>query len=146
MSGRLFPAFAIGAALCAAAMPAFAITCFQVIDRSDVVIFRGTSSPVDLSNAGVLAREAMRGRGEHLVIFDVETCWEVSRASPVGSRSRATDEIVAGWRSFGNSGFGGTYGSTVATDSGGGISAPMPTDVGRTPAARGAVAARAAGY
>lgn len=128
MSGRLFSVFVIGAALGAAAMPAFAITCFEVIDRNDVVIFRGTNSPVDLSNAGAPAREAMRSRGELLIIFDVETCWVVSRASPTGSVSRTTDEIVAGWRSFGKSGFGGTYGSTVATESGGGNFAPMPTD------------------
>ena len=82
------------------------------------------------------------GRGELLVIYDVETCMVVGRASPTGSRTLTTDEIVAGWRSFGKSGFGGTYGGTVATDSGGGISAPTPTNVGRTPAAQEAAAAR----
>ena len=116
MSGRLFSAFVIGAALGAAAMPAFAITCYEVIDRNDVVILRDINSPVDLSNAGAPAREAMRSRGELLVIYDVETCMVFGRASPTGSRTLTADEIVAGWRSFGNSGFGGTYGSTVATD------------------------------
>ena len=110
MNGRLFSAFVIGAALGAAALPAFAITCYEIIDRNDEVIFRDTKSPVDLSNAGAPAREAMRSRGELLVILDVKTC----RVSPTGGRTLTADEIVAGWRSFGKSGFGGTYGSTAA--------------------------------
>jgi hypothetical protein len=146
MSRRLFSAFVIGAALGAAATSAFAITCYEIIDRSDVVIFRDTNSPVDLSNAGAPARVAMRSRGELLVFYDVETCRVVRRASPTGSGTLTTDEIVAGWRSFGTSGFGGTYGGTVATGSGGGIFAPTPTDVGRTPAAQDAAAARRGGY
>ena len=145
MSGRLFSAFIMGAALGAAAMPVSAITCYEVIDRNNVVILRDTNTPVDLSNAGAPAREAMRSRGELLVIYDVETCRLVGRASSTGSRTLTTDEIVAGWRSFGNSGFGGTYGSTVATDAGAGISAPAP-NVGRTPAAQGAAAARGGRY
>ena len=63
MNGRLFSAFVIGAALSAAAMPAFAITCYEIIDRNDEVIFRDTKSPVDLSNARAPAREAMRRSG-----------------------------------------------------------------------------------
>ena len=145
MSGRLFSALVIGAALGAAAMPVSAITCYEVIDRNNVVILRDTNTPVDLSNAGAPAREAMRSRGELLVIYDVETCRLVGRASSTGSRTLTTDEIVAGWRSFGNSGFGGTYGSTVATDAGAGISAPAP-NVGRTPAAQGAAAGRGGRY
>jgi len=145
MSRRLFSAFVIGAALSAAATPVFAITCYEVIDRNNAVILRDTSSPVDLSVAGAPAREAMRRRGELLVIYDFESCIVVGRPSPTGSRTLTTEEIVAGWKSFGNSGFGGTYGGTVATDSGGGIPAPAP-DVGRTPAAQGAAAARRGRY
>lgn len=142
MSGPLSSAFVVGVALGATAMPAFATTCYEVIDRNGVVIFRNTNTPVDLSSAGAPAREAMRGRGELLVIYDVETCPVIGLASPTGSRTLTTDEIVAGWRSFGKSGFGGTYGSTLATDSGGGIYAPAPTNVGITPAAQEAAAAR----
>ena len=145
MSGRLFSAFVIGAALGTAAMPVSAITCYEVIDRNNVVILRDTSTPVDLSNAGAPAREAMRSRGESLVIYDAQTCMVAGRVSSTGGRTLTTDEIVAGWRSFGNSGFGGTYGSTVATDAGAGIPAPTP-NVGRTPAAQGAAAARAGRY
>ena len=97
MSGRLFSAFLIGSALSAAALPAFAITCYEIIDRNDEVIFRDTKSPVDLSNAGAPAREAMRSRGELLVIFDVKTC----RISPTGGRSAkavSAARTVVRWR------------------------------------------------
>ena len=146
MNGQLISAFIVGAAVGVAAMPVCAMTCYEVIDRNDVVILRDINSPVDLSGAGAPAREVMRRRGEQLVIFDVETCVIVGRASPTGSRTLTTDEIVAGWKSFGNSGFGGSYGSSVAPDSGGGVAAPMPTNVGRTQAAKDAAAAPAGRY
>jgi len=146
MSGRLFSAFVIGAALGAAAVPAFAFTCYEIIDRNGVVILRDTNAPVDLSAAGAPAREAMRNRGELLVIFDAENCLLIRQATLTGSRPLTSDEIVAGWRSFGKSGFGGTYGTTVATDSGGGIFAPTPTNAGPTPAAQEAAAARRGRY
>jgi hypothetical protein len=146
MNGRLKSAFIVGAAVGAAAMPVLASTCYEVIDQNDVVISRDTNSPVDLSNAGAPSREAMRSRGELLVIYDVETCVLIRRVTPTGGKTLDTDEIVAGWRSFGKSGFGGTYGSAVATDSGDGIAAPMPTNVGRTPAAQEAAAARRGRY
>jgi len=145
MNRRLISAFVVGAAVGTAAMPVLASTCYEVIDRNDVVLSRDTSSPVDLSTAGAPAREAMRSRGELLVIYDTETCVLLGRPTPAGSKTLATDEIVAGWRSFGKSGFGGTYGSTVAPDSGG-IAAPMPANVGRTPAAQDAAAARRGRY
>jgi hypothetical protein len=143
MRRQLVSAFVIGAAVGVAATPALATTCYEVIDRSNVVIFRDLSSPVDLSAAGAPAREAMRSRGELLVFFDAETCVLVGRSSPTSGRALSADEIVAGWRSYGMSGFGGSYGAT-ATASRGGVFAPMPTDAGRTPAAQDAAAARAA--
>lgn len=98
MNGRLISALIAGAAVGAAAMPVVAITCYEVIDRNSVVILRGTRPPVDLSNAGAPAREAMRGRGELLVIFSSENCVLVGRAAPDGGRTLTTDEIVAGWK------------------------------------------------
>jgi hypothetical protein len=113
MNGRLISALIAGAAVGAAAMPVFAITCYEIIDRSNVVILRGTRPPVDLSNAGAPAREAMRGRGELLVIFNTENCVLAGRATAEGGRTLTADEIVAGWRpmlSEGKSGWG-TYSS-----------------------------------
>jgi len=96
MNGRLISALIAGAALGAAAMPVFAITCYEVIDRSEGVIFRSTRPPVDLSNAGAPAREAMRGRGELLVIFNAENCVLAGRATADGGRTLTADEIVVG--------------------------------------------------
>ena len=98
MNGRLISALIAGAAVGAAAMPVFAITCYEVNDRNGVVILRGTRTPVDLSNAGAPAREAMRGRGELLVIFNTENCVLVGRATAEGGMTLTADEIVAGWR------------------------------------------------
>lgn len=146
MNGRLISTFVVGAAVGIAGVPAAAVTCYELIGRNDAVLLRDTRSPVDLSIAGGPAREALRSRGELLVIYDAETCMVVNRAAASGSRTFTTDEIVAGWRSLGNSGFGGTYGSTVAAESSGGIAAGAPTDVGRTPAAQGAAAAARGRY
>ena len=114
MSGRLFFAFVVGAAMGTAPMHAFAAACYEIIDRNDVVILRDTRPPVDLSKAGAPLREAMRSRGELLIIFDVETCLVLGRTTPTGSRTLTTDEIVTGWRAFeGKTGWGtwsGRYG------------------------------------
>jgi len=134
MIRSLYQALIAGAAL-GLAIPALATPCYAIIDRNDVVVFRNTNTPVDLSNAGAPAREAMRSRGELLVFFDSENCVVIGRAASTGGRPATTEEIVSGWRSTGKGGFGGTYGSTVAADLGGGIAAPMPTNVGPTPAA-----------
>lgn len=98
MNGRLISALIAGAAAGASAMPVFAITCYEVIDRNNVVILRGTRPPVDLSNAGAPVREAMRNRGELLVIFSSENCVLVGLATADGGRTLTADEIVAGWK------------------------------------------------
>ena len=122
MNRRLISAFIVGAAVGTAAMPVLAITCYQVIDRNDVLILRDIRSPVDLSNAGAPSREAMRSRGEHLVIFDAETCTVLGRATPTGSRTLTADEIVAEFRSFAGPSGWGTYSSRL-----GGPPARAPT-------------------
>ena len=66
----------------------------------------------------------MRRRGELLVIFDVENCVLIGPAFATSSRTLATAEVVAGWKSSGKGGFGPSYGST--TDSSG-IAASIPT-------------------
>ena len=113
MNVRLISALVAGTVAVAAAMPVLAITCYEVIDRNDVVVLRGTRSPVDLSNAGAPARDAMRRRGDLLVIFSTENCVLVGRATADGGRTLHTDEIVAGWKPMmgdGKSGWG-TYSS-----------------------------------
>lgn len=65
-------AIALAAALIAP--PAQAVTCFVVMDRNDNVIYRDILPPVDLSDAGVQARETMRRRGEVLIFHESEIC------------------------------------------------------------------------
>jgi len=53
---------------------AHAVNCFIVMDRNENVIYRDVLPPVDLSDAGKPAREAMRQRGEYFLFHDAETC------------------------------------------------------------------------
>jgi hypothetical protein len=94
----LFPALVMCTAL-GAAMPVLADTCYEVRDRNDVVILRGMQTPVDLSPAGAPAREAMRRRGELLIIYDADTCFLVRQDTGTSGRAFTAEEIVASWRS-----------------------------------------------
>ena len=95
-----FAALIAGAALGAAATSVLAVSCYEVIDRTDAVIYRDTQSPVDLSDAGKRARDAMRARGELLVFFDTETCVVLGKTTATGSRTLSVDEIVAEYKGF----------------------------------------------
>jgi hypothetical protein len=110
-------ALIVGAALGAAAMPACAISCFEVIDRSNTVIYRDTHSPVDLSDAGTPAREAMRARGETLVFFDTDTCVVTGKMVAGGSATLSVDEIVAGYKGFAGRNAWNSYKSTWTSSS-----------------------------
>ena len=135
MHRRFFSVAFAGVALVLVARAADAHTCYVVLDAKDNVVYRNTSSPVDLSERGAASRDALRGKGELLMIIDVEQC---SPLSPPGARSGAAsvDEIVAGMRPA----------LPPVGASAGGIYAPMPTDVGPTAAAQSAAAARAGRY
>ena len=111
MNRLLFTSLVVGTALGAAALPVLAGTCYAVIDRSNAVIYRDTRPPVDLSNAGTPAREAMRKRGELLIVYDAATCATIGRSHTARDRALTTEEIVAGWKSFAGKGGWGTYSS-----------------------------------
>ena len=113
MGGRLFFACIVGAALGATAAPVLAGTCYEVIDRNDVVIYRDRRPPVDLSIAGAPEREAMRNRGEFLMFFETETCVGLGRSAATGGRALTADEIVAAFRPFGGKTGWGTYSSQL---------------------------------
>jgi hypothetical protein len=98
MNRSVFPALLVGATLGVAAMPALAVTCYQVIDRTDTVIFRNSWTTVDLSEAGVRSRDAMRSLVDLLVIFDAPACVVVGRSTGARSGNLTVDEIVAEWR------------------------------------------------
>ena len=94
MSAMSFP-LVLAAVTALAASAVEASTCYLVINAKDAVIYRENTTPVDLSDRGAAARDAMRQRGELLMIVDTEQCWPVAAASP----GQATvDEIVAGIR------------------------------------------------
>jgi len=100
MGRPVLPALFAGAVLGIAAMPAAAVSCYEVIDRSNVVIYRDTTSPVDLSDAGKRSRDAMRSRGELLVFFDTDTCVVLGHTTAAGSPTLTVDEIVGGYKGF----------------------------------------------
>ncbi len=74
---------------------ATASTCYVVLDRSDVVIYRDVTPPFDLSDAKSPERAAMRKRGEHLLFADFDKCEPAGYISPTTGGATATvDDIV----------------------------------------------------
>jgi len=113
MMGRhTLAALFAGAVLGTAVTSALAESCYEVIDRTDAVIYRDTQSPVDLSDAGQRARDAMRARGEQLIFFDTDTCIVLGKTTPTGSRTLTVDEIVAEYKGFAGRNAWNSYKST----------------------------------
>jgi hypothetical protein len=82
-----------------AAAPAAAMNCYIIVDRSNEVIYQDTLSPIDLSDHGAAARDALRRRGEQLITMESERCPTVDRARIAGNGGPASvEEIVAGMR------------------------------------------------
>ena len=93
MIRALLPTLILAAGL-SAAMPVLAVTCYEVIDRTNAVVFSDSQTPVDLSDAGAPARDAMLKRGELLVIYDTNTCIVIGRGAATGNRKATVEEIV----------------------------------------------------
>jgi hypothetical protein len=95
---RVVRAAAVAAAT-AAAVPALAAECYAIVDRTNQVVYQGLTSPVDLSDAGRPARDALRSRGEQLIAMDTDQCPPIDRARITGNGKPASvEEIVAGMR------------------------------------------------
>jgi hypothetical protein len=62
------------AAAALAAPPAYAVTCYQVLDRNDNVVYQDIFPPLDLSEAGEAERRAMRARNEHMIAMESDRC------------------------------------------------------------------------
>jgi hypothetical protein len=56
------------------AAPASAVTCYQLLDRNDNIVYRDIYPPVDLSDEGAAQRQVLRARGEHLISMEVDQC------------------------------------------------------------------------
>jgi hypothetical protein len=91
------------------AAPATASVGYALVDRANEVTYQGSLPPVDLSDEGVAAREALRAQGQQLIAMDTERCPPIDRGRNGAKSSTATvEEIVAGMRSA------MPYGSAVA--------------------------------
>jgi hypothetical protein len=114
-----------------AAAPAAAITCYQILDRSDNVVYRGTLPPIDLGDKGSAERQALRQRGQHLIAMEVDRCIGVEYfTGAAGSATLTVDQIVGGIQMRGLSP-GGYVTPTTA-----GSASPMPAaGSSRAPAA-----------
>lgn len=107
--------------LLASAIPALGMNCYAVIDRNDRIVYQGLQSPVDLSDAGTAARDALRAKGEQLVAMNTRDCPEVDTLNFGADHRPATvAEIVAAMRPalrYGVPARGGSVdGSTGGTD------------------------------
>ena len=97
----------LAAALAAAAVfpgAANAMTCYSVLDRTDNTIYQDTQPPVDMSETGAAAREAMRARKDFLTVSETDRCPQVT--APLGAtgyRTASVEEIVSGMREFAKS-------------------------------------------
>jgi hypothetical protein len=121
------------ATVIAAAAPAAGVNCYVIVDRSNEVVYQDITSPVDLSDEGAAARDAMRQRGQQLITMNSERCPAIDRARIAGAGGPATvDEIVAGMRSAVPFGASGSAARPRPSDTGG-INLPqitVPRDTG----------------
>lgn len=93
-------AHALSLLLFAAAMPAAAVPCYVVYDRSDQVIYRDNTPPFDLSDPNAPERAMMRKQGQHMLMAEFDNCDPVGFISPVtGANTATVDEIVSGVQS-----------------------------------------------
>ena len=115
------------AALLMASTPAAAFNCYLIVDKGNEVTFQGPFAPVDLSDDGIAERNAMRARGEQLVVMDTDNCPAIDRGRTTSARGPATvEEIVAGMRSavpYGS----GVQPTRVETTTTGGVTLPKIT-------------------
>ena len=91
---------AASVAAAAMAAPASAAVCYALVDRTNEVTYQATLPPVDLSDEGKAAREALRAQGQQLIAMDTEQCPPIDRGrNGATNRSATVEEIVAGMRS-----------------------------------------------
>jgi len=122
-----------GCGLALASGPGWALMCYQIVDRTETLIYQDTFPPVDLSDAGALQRDQMRVRGEQMIVAESEKCPRLEFfTGNAGSPALSIDAVVAGMnaRSLQPSGAAGAAG----------VVSPSGKAMGPAPAARAAPA------
>ena len=121
------PAIQIAAglmALCAAGLT-LAAPCYVILDRNDVVVYRDTAPPFDLSTAGSSGRAALRQRGQHLLIAEFDQCNAVGYiSSTTGATTATVDEIVMQLRPAIGTSVGVSSNSAMSSPSSNAVRAP----------------------
>ena len=87
-------------AIVVTAAPAAAFDCYMIVDANNEVVYQDVTPPIDLSENGAAARDAIRVRSAQLIAMDTDRCPAIDRTLIAGRRGPASvEEIVAGMRS-----------------------------------------------
>ncbi len=97
MSQLRVPIIALaGAALAVAAGVAAASNCYVILDAKETIVYRASTPPVDMSDRGAAARDALRQRGNYLLFMDTQQCVPIGFDSgEIISRQSNTASITA---------------------------------------------------
>jgi hypothetical protein len=85
-----FPVMLAGVALALPAGVADAYTCYMLLDAKDSIVYQDTIPPVDMSEQGMAARDALRQLGNYLLIVELDHCLPQSAAPGSAGASPAT--------------------------------------------------------
>jgi hypothetical protein len=89
---------AVGATLILAPGVGEAATCYVLFDKYDNVVYRNTVPPIDLSEQGSGARNALRQQGEYLMVVESDRCAPVTFVFGIaGSKTLSIDDTVGGF-------------------------------------------------
>ena len=86
----------VGVTLAVAAGVAAASTCYVILDATDTVVYRASIPPVDMSDRGAAAREALRQKGNYLLFMETDRCVPIGYESgEIVSRQSNSGAITA---------------------------------------------------
>jgi hypothetical protein len=92
-----------GAALVVAAVSAEASTCYVILDAKEAIVYRAPMAPVDMSDRGTAARDALRQKGNYLMFMETDRCapigfgsgWANSSQTPLPESASNVRSITA---------------------------------------------------
>lgn len=92
-----------GAVLALAAGAANASTCYVILDAKETIVYRAPMPPVDMSDRGAAARDALRKKGNFLMFMESERCvpigfgsgWADSSQTPLADYASNARSITA---------------------------------------------------